>query len=456
MVETWSVTNQATTTGHINRLIEFRQAVYEHGLLARRDALFDLLDAIVAEGPVPSLPWLSLSPRFQRQWPSLYAALEDGRLDSVWLRAYLAQQVPAEGVQVFALDGSAWARPCARTLDDRQYVYQPTQAVNGGSVCVGYPYALLEWSPAVRTSWCLPVDIRRVPSTQTAQALGALQVQDLAHARSHCPQALDIIAADGRYGHASFLRALKGQRCGVVVRLRRDRVLYRAVRPPEGKRPRGRPRVHGERFAFRDPQTWGAPQEESTLQDPQWGLVRLARWKQLHDLRGADVPCDVLRVCVHQERENPPEALWLAWQAPPLIPAGISVTGETIWRAYQHRWPVEPGIRYRKQQLGWTQPQVHSKEAGDRWSELVALAMWLLFLARPLTEDHPLPWQKPQRDLTPQRVQQSFRCLFATIGTPARPPKRRGKAPGWPQGKRRMPKQRLAVVKKQSVALKTA
>ena len=200
MVETWGVTNQATTKEDINRLIEFRQAVYEHGLLARRDALFDLLDTIVTEGPVASLPLLSLSARFQRQRPSLYAALEDGRLDSAWMHTFLAQQVPAGGVQVFALDGSAWARPRARTLDDRQYVYQPTQAVNGGSVCVGYPYALLEWSPTVGSSWSLPVDIRRVPSTQTAQALGALQVQDLAHARRHCTQALDIIAADGRYG----------------------------------------------------------------------------------------------------------------------------------------------------------------------------------------------------------------------------------------------------------------
>ena len=119
--------------------------------------------------------------------------------------------------------------------------------------------------------------------------------QDLAHARRHCTQALDIIAADGKYGQASFLRALKGQRCGMVVRLRRDRVLYRAVRPPEGKRPRGRPRVHGERFAFRDPQTWGSSVEALELQDPTWGTVRLARWKQLHDLRGADMPCDVLR-----------------------------------------------------------------------------------------------------------------------------------------------------------------
>lgn len=444
--------HQETTSENLNRIIEFRQAVYDQGLLARRDALFDLLDALVAEGPVASFPLLSLSGRFQRKWPSLYAAVEDGRLDSAWLRSYLAQQVPAHGVQVFSLDGTAWARPRARTLDDRQYVYQPTQAVNGGSVCIGYPYSLLEWSPAACSSWSLPLDIRRVASTQTAQELGAIQIKDLAHARQHCTQALDIVAADGKYGHAGFLRSVKDERCGVVVRLRRDRVLYRAPRPPGAKRPRGRPRIHGERFAFRDPQTWGDAAEVVELADPYWGQVRLERWQGLHERKGREVPYDVVRASVHQEREKPPHAIWLAWLAPPTVPAAIQVTTEIIWRAYHQRWPVEPGIRYRKQHLGWTMPQFHSKEAGDRWSELVALAVWLLFLARPVVADQPLPWQKPQQSLTPQRVRQGLRAIFAQIGTPARPPKTRGKAPGWPKGRRRTPKHRFPVVKKQLTA----
>jgi len=46
----------------------------------------------------------------------------------------------------------------------------------------------------------------------------------------------------------------------------------------------------------------------------------------------------------------------LAWQAPPHIPDSITVTAKTFWLAYTHRWPVEPGIRFRKQHLGWTTP----------------------------------------------------------------------------------------------------
>jgi hypothetical protein len=80
----------------------------------------------------------------------------------------------------------------------------------------------------------------------------------------------------------------------------------------------------------------------------------------------------------------------------------------------------------------------------------------MIFLARPLVVDAPFPWQKPQPHLTPQRVLQSIRPIFALIGSPARPPKVRGIAPGWPKGRRRTPKSRFAVVKKTPEVAKTA
>jgi len=123
---------------------------------------------------------LSQSSQFQRKWPSLYAAVEDGE------------------------------------LDDRQFVYQASSDVNGGNVTIGYPYSLLEWCAEPHSSWSLPVDARRVPSTQTAQEVGAEQIKDLAQARAAFLEALDIIAADGKYGNAGFLRSVKGLRCGIL------------------------------------------------------------------------------------------------------------------------------------------------------------------------------------------------------------------------------------------------
>jgi hypothetical protein len=211
--------------------------------------------------------------------------------------------------------------------------------------------------------------------------------------------------------------------------------------------------VHGKRFAFKKPETWETPDEVSTLEHAKLGRVKLERWNNLHGKNDADVPMDVIRASIHLERDKPPKPIWLGWQAPATIPNNLLVNVQVIWQAYVHRWPVEPGIRFRKRRLGWTTPQFQHKETGDRWSWLVALAVWLLFLARPIVKDYPLPWQKPQRKLTPQRVQQSLPLIFAQFGSPAKKPKTRGKSPGWPKGRRRTPKQRFKVVKKQSASV---
>lgn len=443
---------QAATKENINRLIEFRQEVYEHVFLARRDALFDTLDALLTGETFASFAYLSQSERFRREWPSLYASVEDGQVAAAALRRLLVKHLPQEGICVFPLDGSCWPRPRGRTLADLQYVYQASSAVNGGTVTIGYPYSLLEWCAEAHSSWSLPLDVRRISSDQTAQQVGAAQVQELACLRSDCPEALDIVVADGKYGNAGFLQPLQGLRVGVVARLRRDRVLYRPA-PPASTPRRGRPRKHGSRFDFKDPATWGQPDEVAAFADEHDGQVRLERWNGLHERKAPALVYDVVRARVHQERPKPPEAVWLA---PPAMPSHIIVTAHTIWNAYGQRWPVEPGVRFRKENLGWTLPRFQRAETGDTWTYLVVLAHWMLFLARPIVEATPLPWQKRQARLTPQRVRQSLKPIFVLIGSPAREPKRRGKPPGWPKGRRRTPKVRYKVVKKGVATAQTA
>jgi len=232
--------------------------------------------------------------------------------------------------------------------------------------------------------------------------------------------------------------------------MRRDRVMYRTPKQPK-RRKRGRPRIHGRCFAFKEPETWDDPDEVVMLEHPRFGQVKQERWNNLHGKNDADVPVDMVRAQIHLEKDKPPQPLWIAWQAPARLPKNLRVDAHLIWEAYVHRWPVEPSIRFRKQRLGWTTPQFQHKENGDRWSWLVSLAVWLLYLSRSIVEDQPLPWQKPQTKLTPQRVQQSLPLIFSQFGTPARKPQTRGKSPGWPKGRRRTPKQRFNVVRKQPV-----
>jgi DDE superfamily endonuclease len=96
----------------------FRRSFYEC-FYRRRDALFELADAILAaDGAAPSPAHLSLEASHRRGWGSLYAALDRGRIDEEALRKLLACHPLAgtEGeVAVFAVDTSVWDRCDAET-----------------------------------------------------------------------------------------------------------------------------------------------------------------------------------------------------------------------------------------------------------------------------------------------------------------------------------------------------
>jgi hypothetical protein len=218
-------------------------------------------------------------------------------------------------------------------MDDLQYVYHPTPAVNGGSICVGYPYSLLDWVPEAHQSWSLSVNVKRIPSQMTSSEMGVSQIMALSENRADLEDVLDIVATDAKYGNARFLRPLQEQKCAIVTNMRRDRVLYQKPEEPT-KRKRGRSRVHGERFAFKEPETWVLPEEIIILEDDKFGQVKLERWNNLHGKLDADVPMDVVRASIHLEKDKPPKPIWLAWQAPPTVPKDLEIDAKTIWRAY--------------------------------------------------------------------------------------------------------------------------
>jgi len=228
-----------------NKLIEFRQATYDNGLIRIRDAQFELVDALLLSPWIRSFPELSLSPVFQRKWSSAYAAIEDGTQDREWLESQFIQQIPSQGFLVFSLDGTAWPHPSARTMADRQYVYSPTKVVSSRPVVVGHPYSILAWAPEQGSSWAPPISIRRVTSQESEVEVGVAQIKDFMLQRQiEAKKTTHLVVADCKYGNHGFLAPLKDVPCGVIVRLRRDRVLFGEPGDSSGQ---GRPRVHGDR-----------------------------------------------------------------------------------------------------------------------------------------------------------------------------------------------------------------
>ena len=125
------------------------------------------------------------------------------------------------------------------------------------------------------------------------------------------------------------------------------------------------------------------------------------------------------------------QPLWLVW-------VGIQMPSlAEIWQLYLRRFALEHWYRLAKQTLHWNVPKLSTPEQCERWSDLMPLLTWQLWLAKDVVREIRLPWQKSLPELTPGRVVQSMLPLLIRIGSPAVVPKRRGNSDGWQTGKPR-------------------
>jgi hypothetical protein len=448
-------------------LARFRAALYATALGKRKDSLCDLLDAVLtADGPAP-LARLSLAPAFRRRWPSVSDALAAGELHVDAVRQVLVRHLPvapppAAGPgagpardarrPVWAVDGSAWPRPQARTSPERTWGRQVHAGLPQDGVVPAWEYQWLVAVPHAGRSWVLPLDVaRRSPTAGTPTELALDQVaRVLGHAPVHAPDWVrPVVTFDSSYDPVGFARAHQTgpPAADALVRLAGHRVFYRDPPPYAGK---GAPRKHGAVFRCKDPATHGPPAHQARWADPARGTMTVAVWTRLHVQRAPDAPFTVVRITMERlpRRDTPPQPLWLAWVAPAAAAAPDDLA--LFWTWYGQRFPIEHGFRFSKAALGWTTVRPRDPAAADRWTWLLGLVWWQLWLARPLVAAHRLPWERPLPPdaLTPGRVRRASAGLLARVGTPARASKPRGKSPGRRPGQRPTPHARCAVIRR--------
>ncbi len=419
-----------------DKLKQFRQSAYT--LLGKgKDAIFDLMDAVLTSPRVNSFVELSLSPVFRRAWSSIYAGLRDSRPRRQKLMKHYIEQVGSEERPVLAGDHTAWSRPEAVTLKDRTIEHQPTQIAGNKPIAIGHGFSTIAWIPQAQGSWALPFSHERITSFETPLSRAAFQLRQVC---KHLP-VRPIAVFDSEYGNASFVKQTAGIAADLLLRLRPNMCLWEAPPPYSGK---GRPKVHGDKFKLADKSTWRDPTATSEFEDPKWGIVQIQHWSGLHFRAAALRPLQLLRITVTRKppHKGSPKPMWLVW-------LGEDMPGlEQLWRYYLQRFAVDHWNRFAKQRLHWTIPHFSTTAVAERWSELMPLLSWQLWLGRQSIIDNPLPWQKSQPHPTPGRVAQGFAVLLAAIGTPASDPKPRGKSPGWPKGQSRPKRTRYPVVKK--------
>ena len=358
------------------------------------------------------------------------------------LDLYIAQMSRASR-PLLAGDHTAWSRLSAYTLRERTIEHQPTKIPGAKPITIGQGFSTVVWVPESQGSWALPLLHERIASTESPISQMVAQLGESCQRIDQRLHQRPIVLLDAEYGCAPFVNASAHLPCDQIVRLRPNLCLW-GPPPPYGGL--GRYPKHGAKFKLKEPTTWGAPDETLTVEDPQLGGVKLSLWRGKHFKKAATHSLIVLhieRLAARGTRRDPKD-LWVAWVGelpPPLA---------EWWRLYLRRFAVDHWYRFAKGPLHWTLPQVKTPEQAERWSDLMPVVTWELWLARAVVADKPLPWQKTQTQLTPGRVRQGMGGILAQIGTPACVPKPRGKAPGWPQGRARSPVPRFPIVKKSS------
>jgi hypothetical protein len=411
----------------------FRQEV--HKLLTKaKDATFELMDAVMTTRQASSLAEFSLSPMFRRQYPSTYEAIEDCRPQRNQLMQLCIKQIPVQEYIVFGIDHTPWPRPDAKTLKDRTYEHQG-KTQNG--VAIGQGYSTIAWLPEAHSSWALPLRHERITSWESPMSKAAWQLkQVLKHSHQKA-----LVLLDREYGNAKWVLATAKFEADCVMPIRSNTCLWGI---PPAYSGRGRPRKHGEKFQLTNSENWISPDSALELDTSSHGRIRVKMWKDLHFSQAAAHPVNLILV----ERLEPTGSgrilppLWLVWTGKRTMPL------EDIWHQYLRRFSLEHWYRFAKQRLHWTLPSLKTPEQSERWSDLMPLMTWQLWLARDLVTQYRLPWQSATLNLSPGRVAQSMFSLLMQIGTPTSSPKQRGKSNGRITGFKCTPRARYPVAKK--------
>ena len=213
----------------LDSLHAFRDSLYRC-FERRADALFELTDAILTAGSVPSPVHLSLAAVHRRGWGSLYAALSKGRIDEGRLRGLLSEHPLGDGSlgdpPIYAVDVSVWSRCDAEASPGRGYYYHPSRHSAGQPIVAGWAYQLIAGLSFERDSWVAPTDARRVRPEEDVNEVAVAQVKDLLRRQYGTRGVVPLFVFDAGYDPVKLQRGLEGYRAHVLVRLHSNRTFY--------------------------------------------------------------------------------------------------------------------------------------------------------------------------------------------------------------------------------------
>lgn len=412
-------------------LFAFRKDLYQC-FSDRGDAMMTLIDALLTNPSAQSFPELTLSTLFDRKWQSAYAAIKHGKIDFDALRKvrtkYAPKPLPGKRLLI-AGDASSIYRPESKTLEDRTHVHVSNQAKGGKATTPGLQYSCLMAVLEEPSSWNYALDVERIPSAKTPVKVISEQLAKTVPLLQERP----LFLGDGGYGNVAFLLNSQGIECDKLLRIAKNRILYRAAPPRPEKSGPGQPKKDGDKFDCKDDSTHGEPSESWESIDEKGRKTRVERWDRVHFKKARDIEVSLIRIShlgVEDTKRNP-SVFWLLFcgkECPKL---------SEIAHVYGCRYHIEHGFRFKKQDLMWNLPRFQSTDRFSLWTELVFTVENQLFLGRESGLAGLQKWENPDRPLTPQKARRGMGRILMELGTPACPCRVRGYSPGWQKGVKR-------------------
>ena len=451
-------------------LTQFRQQVYQN-FNKRADTLMELLDALCSNHNARHVVELSLTAAFRRHYTALFQAIGEYRPQAGELAHLAAAHLPAPKKRAFWLIGvdvTSQPREYAFTLEERTFVYKPGVLKGNKPVTIGHQYStaalLAEKDADTPVPWVVPLSCERVPAEERKFEVGKEQIDALlSDPQMPFHGQLVVEVADSDYARPDYLAAhRKHPNLVTIVRSRSNRVFYRQNERSAAETG-GAPGHYGTAFRLRDDATWHTPDDalefpfvsrrgkRYTVHIQTWHNMLMRGKNKPHRLRMHQYPFTLVRIVLLDENGQPAfkRPLWLLVFGERRHKLSL----QDVYEAYIQRSDLEHFFRFGKQKLLLDKFQTPETVHEEHWWLLAHLAYLQLWVARHSAATTPRPWEKylphyRQGKATPSSVQRDFERLLRTFGTPARPPKPRGKSPGRAKGTRLPPRKRHKVLKK--------
>ena len=458
-----------TTQSYTQQLTQFRHRLY-HNFSNRADTLMELVDAMCSNPTARSVVEYTLTPCFRRTYTALYKAIDECRWEEQQLARLLAPYLPRPQQRPFWLlgvDVTPQPRPYSPTLPDRGMVYHPNPVKGNKPVTVGHQYSsvalLPEAEERVSSSWVVPLRTGRVRTDEDKELVGAEQMDDLLQDDSlPFHQELCVEVGDTGYSKPAYLHANRHHTNLVTIaRARSNRTFYRQF--VSTKKQTGHPTWYGAPFSLQETTTWHeADKQVTTTYVSRRGKTYRVEIQAWHNMlmRGKRkpkllpmhrYPFTLVRIVLYDQEGKQAfrRPLWLIVIGKQRHQLSLL----DIYHAYGQRYDLEHFFRFGKQKLLLASFQTPDDKREETWWQLAHIAYAQLWLARHVARSFPRPWERylptmQNRQMSPSLVRRDFGHIIRQIGTPARPPKRRGNSPGRRTGTRLPPRPRHRVVVK--------